>query len=356
MLFNERLGNCYEKRNSWRPRAANSLGVGNLGVHRKYAVVLSSFLVLLILISYSSNLRVDATDGVFLKEYKYSYGNCEWNFTISIPKSVYDSYKAVLDSDRIQNGPASYGYLTTTRDPYIIDVAQKLNSSATEKGYSPFETESLILAFIQSLPYTSDSSSAGYDEYPRFPIETLVDDGGDCEDTSILFATIMCILGYSSIYINPPEHLAVGILGENSTSEAYWTHNNGRYYYCETTGDGFGVGVIPSEFKNQEVSLYDINLGDQFVPHEYLYTASFYNSTINPIFIVLILIVIITIAVSKSYRNRNNISTNPNSQPLPAPAQVPVESNPLRKDIPHAEMRNIPVKFFVDDQLSSTDR
>ena len=102
-----------------------------------------------------------------------------------------------------------------------------MNDTTTQLGYNSFDQVSFVLAFVQSLPYTSDSVTTGHDEYPRFPIETLVDDGGDCEDTSILFATLTLIMGYGTVYINPPDHYAVGILG-NNLNGTYWTYPTAR--------------------------------------------------------------------------------------------------------------------------------
>ena len=165
------------------------------------------------------------------------------------------------------DGPAGYGFLTTTDDYYIKILAQKLNETATQQGYNSFDKVSFVLAFVQSLPYTSDSVTTGRDEYPRFPIETLVDDGGDCEDTSILFATLTLIMGYGTVYINPPDHYAVGILGNNLRG-TYWTYpedSNNTYYYCETTGDNFKIGQLPEEFQGQNAFIYDIDESKQFI-------------------------------------------------------------------------------------------
>jgi hypothetical protein len=159
--------------------------------------------------------------------------------------------------------------MTSTKDYYMQTLAQKLNDTSNELGYNSFDEISFILAFVQSLPYTSDKVTTGYDEYPRFSIETLVDDGGDCEDTAILFATLTLILGYGTVYINPPDHYAVGILGNSDLSGTYWnypTDSSNRYYYCETTGDGFTIGQLPDEFKGQSAYIYSIDQSNQYVP------------------------------------------------------------------------------------------
>jgi len=209
--------------------------------------------------------QTPAQSQYYNKEFAWDYDGKHWTWNLSIPEALYDAYKAVPVSTRTRNGPAGYGFLTTTEDYYLQILAEKLNETTTQLGYSSFDQVSFVLAFVQSLPYTSDKVTTGYDEYPRFPIETLVDDGGDCEDTAILFATLTLIMGYGTVYINPSDHYAVGVLGDD-LSGTYWTYNNRTYYYCETTGDGFKIGELPDEFKGQSAYIYPIDESQQYVP------------------------------------------------------------------------------------------
>ncbi len=202
------------------------------------------------------------------KSFAWDYDGQHWTWNLSIPTALYDAYKAVPDSRRTHDGPAGYGFLTTTEDYYLRILAQKLNETTTELDYGSYDKVSFVLAFVQSLPYTSDSVTTGHDEYPRFPIETLVDDGGDCEDTSILFASLTLIMGYGTVYINPPDHYAVGVLG-NDLRGTYWTYpkdSNRTYYYCETTGNNFKIGQLPEEFAGQSAYIYPIDESKQFIP------------------------------------------------------------------------------------------
>ena len=114
------------------------------------------------------------------KSFAWDYNGKHWTWNLSIPKDLYNAYKSVPVSTRTRDGPAGYGFLTTTQDYYIQILAQKLNETTTTLGYNSFDQVSFVLAFVQSLPYTSDNVTSAYDEFPRFPIETLVDDGGDC--------------------------------------------------------------------------------------------------------------------------------------------------------------------------------
>jgi hypothetical protein len=276
----------------------------------------------------------------FSKEYSWDYGGNHWTWNLTIPKALYEAYKAVDPSVRTRNGPEGYGYLTTTNDYYVRSLAFKLNQTTSELGYDSFDQVSFILAFVQSLPYTSDKVTTGYDEYPRFPIETLVADGGDCEDTAILFATITLILGYGTVYINPPDHYSVGVLG-NDLSGTYWTYHDRKYYYCETTGSGFKIGQLPDEFKGQNAYVYGIEQNQQYVPPIAYPTdnpeptsASSGAPTIQPLlplsfnlienspvlFVIIILAIIISLWVAIQSVNR--------PVPQQAAQQVPLEQPP----------------------------
>ncbi len=208
------------------------------------------------------------TNGYYDKYFQWDYNGQHWTWNLSIPVDLYNAYKSVPVSTRTHDGPAGYGFCTTTKDAYVQNLAKELNDTANRQGYNSFDEVSFVLAFVQSLPYTSDSVTTGHDEYPRFPIETLVDDGGDCEDTSILFATLTLIMGYGTVYINPPNHYAVGVLGDDLRG-SYWTYpegSNKTYYYSETTGNGFMIGQLPDEFRGQSAYIYAIDESKQFIP------------------------------------------------------------------------------------------
>jgi len=196
-------------------------------------------------------------------EFAWNYGGNHWTWNLSIPVGLYDAYTEVSDSVRTQISLAHFGFFTTTQDNLIQTLAYDLNNSATQLGYNSDDKVNFILAFVQSIPYKTDNASTGYQDYPRFPIETLVDNVGDCKSHSILFATLTLIMGYGTVYINPPDHLAVGVLG-NNLQGAYFTYNNNTYYYAETTGTGFTLGELPDQFKGQSAYVYGIDVNQQY--------------------------------------------------------------------------------------------
>lgn len=185
-------------------------------------------------------------------KYSWAYRG-DWTWEMKIPLSVYQYYQ------QLPRPPTkNYSVYVThpTDDPYIDMVVKKIEAIAQEEGYTEYQTVEFAAAFVQSLPYTVDSVTSPYDEYPRYPIETLVDNGGDCEDTSILLASIIDKMGYGVILINLPNHLGVGVKGGENIYGTCWEYKGSKYYYIETTGEKWEIGQLPDEYKSNSASIY----------------------------------------------------------------------------------------------------
>jgi hypothetical protein len=215
------------------------------------------------------------------RSFTWNYAGETWTWNLTIPAALYEAYIAVPDSVRSQIQLKDFGYFTTTDDPYMQSLATKINATATQEGYSSLQEANFALAFVQSIPYATDLNSTGYQDYPRFPIETLVDNVGDCKSHSILFATLTLMLGFNAVFINPPDHLAVGVLG-NNLGGTYWTYNNQDYYYCETTGEGFTVGQLPTQFDGVGAYVYPIDASEQYVVNSQSLSLTAPNPTYVP--------------------------------------------------------------------------
>jgi hypothetical protein len=193
------------------------------------------------------------------KDFKWEYEGSTWTWNLQIPKELYDYYKALPRS------PTSDYSIYVTHpldDKYIETIANKISQSAEENGYDSFQTVSFAAAFVQSLPYTSDLVTTGYDNYPRYPIETLVDNGGDCEDTAILAASLIQALGYGTVLLrfdataDRAGHVAVGVKGGEGIYGTSWTYEGDKYYYLETTSTGWEIGQIPDSVKDCSSHIY----------------------------------------------------------------------------------------------------
>src|SRR4030067_3042534 len=77
--------------------------------------------------------------------FAWDYDGNHWTWNLSIPKALYDAYKAVPVSTRTRNGPEGYGFLTTTNDYYLQMLAKKLNETTTKMEYSSYDQVSFVL-------------------------------------------------------------------------------------------------------------------------------------------------------------------------------------------------------------------
>jgi len=194
-------------------------------------------------------------DGIITSSYTWDYDNTEWTWELPIPEGLYQSYKEMPRSSA-----NNYSVFVThpLDDEYLRQLAVAIKDAADKNRYSKYKTIGLAASFVQNLPYNSDSETTPYDEYPRYPIETLVDNGGDCEDTSILLASILDSMGYSVVLLNPPAHWAVGVRRPESVHGRYYPYDGSNYYYLETTNPGWRMGELPQNYRFVPVHVYAI--------------------------------------------------------------------------------------------------
>ena len=147
-------------------------------------------------------------------------------------------------------------------DPYddwlIKDISDTLFSLSKECELEENKIPDFCISFVQSLNYTSDLESSGYDQYPRFPYETLYENGGDCEDTSILCVAILQEMGYDVVLLELPEHMAIGIKCDSEQKGKCFEYKGRDYYYLETTGSNWQIGELPEEYAGQPVKVIPV--------------------------------------------------------------------------------------------------
>ena len=187
------------------------------------------------------------------KDFAWSYEGKTWTLSLYVPQYLYYYYK---NRTRIPTQDYSVYVTHPHDDEYLSTIAEKFNDIALEENYDEGETVNIIIAFVQSLPYTPDDVSTSLDEYPRYPLETLVDGGGDCEDTSILISAILDTMDYNVVLIDLPGHMAVGV--DAQAYGTYWLHDGTKYFYVETTGEGWEIGELPTEYEGESAQIYPI--------------------------------------------------------------------------------------------------
>ncbi len=135
-----------------------------------------------------------------------------------------------------------------------LEAAQILRRYTDERDWTAFHEVCATLALAQSIPYKLDRESAGIEDYWRYPIETLYDQVGDCEDTSILAACLLLALGHDVVMLLMPHHVAVGVAANKGfPSGEHFVE--GLYLYCETTSQGWHVGQIPPDVDPSDIQV-----------------------------------------------------------------------------------------------------
>lgn len=135
------------------------------------------------------------------------------------------------------------GYISgyhTPGDPYVaslLDSLRRMSPASDRVGFASF-----VLSFVQSLPYITDEDAHGAGDFWAYPLETLWTGGGDCEDTAILYGTLMAAAGYDVAFALFTDHAmsAVAVDCPGFRVEA----GGESFVMCETTSDRFPIGSV----------------------------------------------------------------------------------------------------------------
>jgi len=197
---------------------------------------------------------VSPIKNLITKTYNWRYLGNQYTISIDISNEKYQWYK----NREVNRTPQSIGSFAmasfvTTHDLVISQLADQLQSLALDQGFNTIESGNFILRFVQyAVDYSDDNDTKGCVEYWRYPVETLMEETGDCEDSTLLYASLMDNLGYDTVllfYIINEDvgHLATGVHIDEIIDGVTIEYEDQLYYYCETTSAGFNIGEKPSE-------------------------------------------------------------------------------------------------------------
>ena len=235
-----------------------------------------TILVLMVLISLAfTYIQTAGASSVTRSEsdvYIWTFLGERYEINFTIPKSDYVFYKVFPGGYRIALNTTYLQYFLTPDDKYLRELAFNLRNISRNEYFDNLSEINFILSFVQeTVGYEDDYTTTGYVDYYKFPIETLYERGGDCEDKSILLATLLHILGYDVVLFTMKianenvGHVAVGIHLRNVNRsnplshylKDFYNYKGKKYYYMESTSNetvmmgGYGVhyyvGVSPME-------------------------------------------------------------------------------------------------------------
>lgn len=154
-------------------------------------------------------------------------------------RATYEEFKS---RDHSVHGAHDFGRFV--RDGMCREVAE-LTAGLRElsAGHNLDELGEInnILAFAQRFDYAVDEEDTGIAEYPKYPIEMLMDDRGDCEDHAILAAIALKQLGYDVRLVGLPGHMALAVAAPDFVPGGWYLtdrETGQRFYFCEVTTGG----------------------------------------------------------------------------------------------------------------------
>jgi hypothetical protein len=176
------------------------------------------------------------------------------SLTVPINVSVYEGAKQADKSTMIHDNVSETIWLAETYHAMVNDPAQEemyssllndVKKTRFQQKLSDDEYLELIAVYVQSLRYETREQNPA-----KFPVETVVDRAGDCDDKSLLLAGLLSREGYpvAVLLFGPEAHMAIGV-----GSDDYLYKNTG-YAFLETTSYSF-VGV-PTDTLGGNLTLY----------------------------------------------------------------------------------------------------
>lgn len=209
-------------------------------------------------------VRVEAGEGIELRSFRWSVPSASRSDTLDITVAI-DTERVetmtALNPKRPATDPPDWTpWVITGSTPEVVRAAHEIRKRTKSRGFSRFEEASAVLGFAQSVEYSFDIDSTGETDYWRYPIETMFEQTGDCEDVSILAAAVLHQLGHEVLPLITDDHAAIGISAPIGLPGTFIEYAGHRYYYCEATAEGSRIGELPRGVKAKDLRICPLRL------------------------------------------------------------------------------------------------
>jgi len=176
------------------------------------------------------------------------------NTTVTIPVDValYNGAQAADKNAYLLPGtpdeewvPDYYRAFVTdpAHDAWFNTVLASLRNARPDITPGTDEYADYLTAFVQNIRYMITGGLGD----PKFPVETIADEEGDCDDKSLLLAGLLSREGYnvSLFYLEENNHMAVGITGPACE------YDGTGYGYLEATSPRY-IGTSPGDYPEDD--------------------------------------------------------------------------------------------------------
>lgn len=209
---------------------------------RRQKILFVTLFTLLLLLLSSSSLAAAPT------EYTYELldrtgGSPTFRLTVSIPEELYENYSS---RDHILHYYDFSKFVTPEALQPIADDLRRIYKNDEDFANG-------VLSLVHQIPYVESDPQ-------KYPIETIVDNEGDCDLFSTTAASIMKAGGLDVVLLllEGYDHMFLGVNLPESPKDArdtiyFYRHEGKKYYVAETTGGtwetGWRVGECPEKLQ-----------------------------------------------------------------------------------------------------------
>jgi len=186
-------------------------------------------------------------------------GSTHYRLNVTVQQSLYDYY---LGKTHTLDSSNDFAKFVT---PYALKpIADRLWEIYTDDE----DFVNGVLMIVHQISYQVTVP-------PKYPVETLVEDKGDCDLLSYVAASIINAGGIDIVllYYESQSHMNIGVnlshTPHYARGQAYYvTYNNINYYMAECTGDnwqtGWRVGESPNDLKQAPVQVITLENSEQW--------------------------------------------------------------------------------------------
>ncbi len=203
----------------------------------------------------------------FAANYDYTYelldhpdGSTNYRLTVSVTSSLYEYYRSK------DHNVYSYDFAKFVTPVSLEPIADDLWSIYSDDE----DFANGVLMFVHQIPYVESGPQ-------KYPVETIVENEGDCDLFSFLVASVMKAGGLDVVLLlyETQSHMNVGVNLSNEPSDArstvsYYTYDGKRYYVAECTGDdwrnGWRVGECPDTLRGASARIITLEDCEQSSP------------------------------------------------------------------------------------------
>lgn len=188
------------------------------------------------------------------------HGSMHYRLNVVVSQFLYEYYHE--KSHRLSSNHDFAKFVT----PYAL---QPIADSLWEIYTDDEDFANGVLMIVHQIPYEETLPV-------KYPVETIVENKGDCDLFSYIASSIMKAGGLDVVllYYESEAHMNVGVhlshAPHNVRGQAYYvTYNNVQYHIAECTGDdwknGWRVGECPDDLNHASPEVITLENSDQWV-------------------------------------------------------------------------------------------